>query len=135
LSKPHQAFILMPTMEDCIFCKVIKGELPSKKEYEDKDVIAFRDINPVAPVHVLIVPKKHITNLVSASDKDGEILGKCQLVAKEVAKKVGISDAFRVLTANSEKAGQSVFHLHYHLIGGWNDKSPRMESEPGGLRK
>lgn len=104
--------------KDCVFCKIVKGEIPSKKEYEDDGVLAFRDINPVAPVHILIVPKKHIKNLSSASVEDAAILGKCQVVASELAKKNGIGGAFRLLTASGSEAGQSVFHLHYHLVGG-----------------
>lgn len=122
-------------MNECIFCKVIKGELPSKKEYEDEKIIAFRDINPIAPVHVLVVPKKHIVNLASVSEADKEVLGQCQIVARKVAEKTGIKEAFRFLSASGSPAGQTVMHLHYHLIGGWKGKSRRMESEPGGLRK
>lgn len=115
--------------EDCIFCKIIKGEIPSTKEYEDQDVLAFRNINPIAPVHVLIVPKKHIANLSGVSESDKEVLGKILLVAKEMSIKLGISDAFRVAVANGENAGQSVFHLHFHLTGGWKEKYNRDEDK------
>jgi histidine triad (HIT) family protein len=114
-------------VDDCVFCKIVKGEIPSKKVYESKDVMAFYDINPVAPVHVLIIPKKHIENLANVSGEDERVLGKCQLAAGEVAKKLGIADAFRLLTASGTGAGQTIFHLHYHLVGGWKDKVPKME--------
>jgi len=107
---------------ECVFCRIIAGELPCKKEYEDSNVMAFDDINPIAPVHVLIVPKKHIENLSKAEDEDKIVLGDCQLVAAKLASKLGIKEAFRVATASGKKAGQSVFHLHYHLIGGWNEE-------------
>ena len=115
-------------VKDCIFCKIIKGEIPCKKVYENENVFAFYDINPVAPVHVLVVPKKHIDNLNSVTKEDRDLLGDIQVAVKKIAKDVGISDAFRVLTASGEKAGQSVFHLHYHLIGGWKEgETPEME--------
>ena len=122
-------------MEGCVFCKIIKNELPSNKEYEDDCVLAFRTLEPVAPVHILVIPKKHIANLSQVDDSDIEVLGKCQIIAKKLADRLGIQDAFRLLTASGSEAGQSVFHLHYHLIGGWKVQSPKMESEPGGLKK
>jgi histidine triad (HIT) family protein len=122
-------------MKDCIFCKIIKGDIPSKKVYEDSSLLAFHDINPAAPVHILIIPKKHIKSLVDAESSDIEILGKIQLTASKLAKKLKINKAFRVLAASGKKAGQTVFHLHYHLIGGWKGSLPEMESKPCGLRK
>jgi len=109
--------------EDCVFCKIVKGELPSKKEYDDKDVLVIHDIDPIAPVHLLAIPKKHLENLSAATSNDLELLGKLQLVAAEMARKMGIDKDFRVLTANGVKAGQVIFHLHYHIIGGW-EKTP-----------
>ena len=120
---------------ECVFCKIVKGEIPANKEYEDELVFAFRDIKPVAPVHVLIVPKKHINNLVCASDEDVQVLGRIQIVASRIAEDKKIDKSFRLLTANGKAAGQSVFHLHYHLIGGWKNFSPEMEHKPGGLRE
>ena len=116
-------------MQDCIFCKIVKGELPSKIEYEDDDLIVFQNINPIAPVHVLIVPKKHIKSLSNVSMPDKEMLGKLLLVAKEMSVKLGISSAFRVAAANGENAGQTVFHLHFHLTGGWKEKYNRDEDK------
>lgn len=114
-------------MDDCVFCKIVKGELPSKKEYEDDDVLVFQNLYPLAPVHVLVIPKKHIDNIAHATEEDLMVLGKCQLAAKKVAEKLGIGDAFRLLTASGKDAGQSVFHLHYHLVGGWKNGTPAME--------
>jgi histidine triad (HIT) family protein len=115
--------------EDCIFCKIIDRKLPSKIEYEDEDIIAFRNIEPLAPVHILVVPKKHIINLSAIEETDKELLGKILLVSKKLAKDLGIIKAFRVATANGEGAGQSVFHLHFHLTGGWKEKYNRDEDK------
>lgn len=112
----------MPDTE-CIFCKIVAGELPSKKEYEDEDVIAIHDINPAAPVHLLVIPKKHIAKLAEARQEDQNLLGKIQIVAAKVAEKTGISDAFRVATASGKDAGQTIFHIHYHVIGGWGKET------------
>lgn len=116
-------------MKDCVFCKIVKGVIPSIKEYEDDEVLAFRDINPQAPVHVLIIPKKHIPRLSETEESDFGVLGKCQTAARKVAEKLGISDSFRVLNASGAGAGQSVMHIHYHLLGGWKGSSPNMETE------
>lgn len=121
--------ILFSQMEDCVFCKIIDRKLPSKIEYEDKDIIVFQNINPLAPVHILIVPKKHISSLSEIVESDRELLGKALLVAKKVAEDLGISEAFRVAIANGENAGQSVFHLHFHLTGGWKKKYNRDEDK------
>ncbi len=119
--------------EDCIFCKIVKGEVPSKKVYEDGMVYVFHTINPQAPFHVLIIPKRHIKSLASATSRHKNQLAQCQIVAGKVARKMGIGKAFRLLTASGKGAGQSVFHLHYHLIGGWKGKVPEMEVEPESL--
>lgn len=112
--------------QGCIFCKIVRGEIPAKKEYEDEDVVVFHDVEPKAPIHVLVIPKKHIPRLSEVSQEDVGVLGKCQLVAADVAQKLGVGDAFRVLNASGEGAGQSVFHIHYHVLGGW-EQVPRME--------
>ena len=103
--------------EDCIFCKIINNEIPSTKVYEDDTVIAFNDINPVAPVHILVVPKVHIENLMEL--EDNELLAHIVEVIKHIAKEKGLDqDGFRVVTNNGENAGQAVKHLHFHIIGG-----------------
>jgi histidine triad (HIT) family protein len=116
-------------MEDCIFCKIISRELPSKIEYEDDDIIVFQNIKPVAPVHVLIVPKKHIINLSEVDESDSALLGKTLLIAKDMAKKLGILKGFRVAVANGKSAEQSVFHIHFHLTGGWEEMHDRGEDQ------
>ena len=116
-------------VQDCIFCKIMNGEVPTKFEWEDDEIMAFEDIEPIAPVHILIIPKKHVESLGKSGKEDVEMLGKIQRVAVELAKKKGIDSAFRVLTASGKVAGQTVFHLHYHLIGGWKGNAPEMVVE------
>ena len=105
-------------MESCLFCRIIRGELPSKKVYEDADSYALEDIRPQAPTHVLIIPKKHIRGLSEAQTEDAEVLGHLQLVAAQIARERGIEDGYRTVLNVGPGAGQSVFHLHLHLIGG-----------------
>ncbi len=100
-----------------IFSKIIAGELPADIVYEDEHALAFRDINPVAPTHVLVIPKREIVNVGESEDGDTEILGHLMRVAARVAELEGLSD-FRVITNSGAGAGQSVFHLHLHVIGG-----------------
>ena len=105
--------------EDDIFCKIIEGDIPSEKVYEDEDVYAFKDTNPAAPTHVLVIPKKHIASLWTAESQDAELLGKLMLAARDVAKKAGLEDdGFRLVVNSGAGAGQSVFHIHLHVIGG-----------------
>ena len=103
---------------DCLFCKIIAGQIPSKKVYEDEKAYAFHDINGQAPTHVLIVPKKHIPGLKEASEEDAELLGYCQLVAAKIARERGVEDGYRTVYNVGPRAGQTVFHLHLHLLGG-----------------
>lgn len=104
---------------DCLFCKIAAGEIPATKVYEDDDAVAFRDINPVAPVHILVVPKKHIQSLAAVEARDEALLGRLQLVISKIAKDAGIADeGYRVTTNIGENGGQTVKHLHYHIIGG-----------------
>lgn len=107
-------------MADCLFCKIIRGEIPTKKVYEDEHVFVFEDINPQAPTHVLIIPKKHIVGLKEAKAEDAEILGYCQLTAAKIARQRGIESGYRTVYNVGPGAGQSVFHLHLHLLGGRN---------------
>jgi histidine triad (HIT) family protein len=106
------------TMSDCLFCNIIAGKIPSKKVYEDDKTYAFEDVNPKAPTHVLIIPKKHIVGLKEADDADTELLGYCQIVAAKIARERGIEDGYRTVYNVGPGAGQSVFHLHLHLLGG-----------------
>lgn len=106
-------------MEDCLFCKIVKGEVPSTKIYEDEDVYAFKDINPEAPVHILVIPKKHISSVNDIKEEDKELIGKIFLTIKKIAKEQNIADTgYRVITNCGEAAGQTVMHLHFHLLGG-----------------
>ena len=107
-------------MKDCLFCRIIAGEIPARKVHEDEHTYAFEDINPQAPTHVLVVPKKHIAGLKEASAEDAEIIGRCHLAAAQLARKRGIEDSYRTVLNVGPGAGQSVFHLHVHLIGGRN---------------
>lgn len=103
---------------DCLFCKIIAGQVPAKKVYEDERVFAFDDINPQAPTHVLIIPKQHVIGLKEAQPDDAEVLGYCQLVAAKIARERGIEGGYRTVYNVGPGAGQSVFHLHLHLLGG-----------------
>ena len=105
-------------MADCIFCKIITGEIPGDKVYEDEEILGFRDINPAAPVHVLFVPKKHFANLSEASCDDQALLGKMLLIAGKEAEKLGLAEGYRLVSNCGESAGQSVGHFHIHLLGG-----------------
>lgn len=103
--------------DDCIFCKIINNEIPSTKVYEDDTVIAFNDINPLAPIHILVVPKIHIENLMEL--ENNELLAHLVEVIKKIAIEQGLDkDGFRVVTNNGENAGQVVKHLHFHILGG-----------------
>lgn len=105
-------------MADCLFCRIIEGEIPSSKVYEDKDMYAFRDIEPQAPAHVLIVPKKHISSLDECSEEDIEILGRILVKVKEIAEIAGITNGYRLVSNCGEDGFQTVEHLHFHLLGG-----------------
>ena len=117
--KHRRIFNLEKSMEDCIFCKVVKREIPSQIVYEDDDVLAFKDINPGAPVHVVAVPKKHISGVMDIMVEDEQLVGHIILVLRDIAVKTGISDSgFRIVVNSGADAGQSVHHIHFHLLGG-----------------
>lgn len=105
-------------MPDCLFCKIVSKQIKTKLLYDDSELSAFGDINPQAPVHVLIVPKKHISSLNDVQEEDAQLLGRAFLLAKELARREGVGKGYRVLVNNGADAGQSVFHLHLHLLGG-----------------
>ena len=104
--------------DNCIFCRIIKGEIPSAKVYEDEYVLAFRDINPQAPVHVLVVPKKHIASAAEVDESNSVYVAKCFEAIAKIARGEGLENGFRVVNNCGEDGGQTVMHLHYHLIGG-----------------
>lgn len=105
-------------MSDCLFCKIIAGHIPAKKVYEDDDTYAFEDIDPKAPTHVLVVPKKHIRGLKEADHADAERLGRLHLVAAQIARDRNLEEGYRTVLNVGPRSGQSVFHLHVHLLGG-----------------
>ena len=106
-------------MEDCIFCKIINKQIPSQIIYEDDELIAFKDIEPMAPVHVLVLPKKHIKSAMDLTDEDSILIGKIYSVIKKLAVDLGVSESgFRVVNNCGEDAGQTVKHIHFHVLGG-----------------
>ena len=106
-------------MDDCLFCKIISGEIPTDLVYEDKNKVAFRDINPQAPTHILIIPREHIETLNDINQSHGELLGAMQLTASYLAKEEGIyEEGYRTVFNCNRAAGQTVFHIHLHLLGG-----------------
>ncbi len=111
-------------MSDCLFCQIIAGEIPSKKVYEDDQVFAFEDIKPAAPTHILIVPKRHFAGLKEAMPEDAEVIGYCNLIAAKLGRERNIEDGYRTVLNVGPRSGQSVYHLHLHLIGGRDLKWP-----------
>lgn len=106
-------------MSECLFCRIVKGEIPSKKVFEDEEILAFHDLFPQAPVHVLIIPKAHCEGLNDLRPEFSGVLGRIPFVAAQIAKELGTSGSgYRLLSNCGEGAGQSVFHLHFHLLGG-----------------
>lgn len=104
---------------DCIFCKIINKELPAQILYEDEQVIAFPDIRPVAPVHILVIPKKHIPNLAEATAADAELLGRIMVTLPKIAQQLGVAETgFRTVINTRDNGGQTVYHLHFHILGG-----------------
>jgi histidine triad (HIT) family protein len=111
--------------DDCLFCKIVAGEIPSEKVYEDQRVTAFRDINPVAPTHILIVPNKHIASVNELTPDDEALVGHLFTTAKELAQQEGIAESgYRLIINTGPDGGQEVYHLHLHLIGGHKMRHP-----------
>jgi len=105
-------------MTDCVFCRIAKGELPSRKIYEDDEVLAFHDIHPAAPVHFMIVPKAHVASLADCGAEHAQLLGRIMLLAPKLAKEQGLNDGFKTVINTGRGGGQVVFHLHVHVLGG-----------------
>ena len=105
-------------MENCLFCKIIKGEIPSQRVYENDYVYAFRDINPQAPVHILVVPKKHLSSLDDTERADDRVLAECLRAVRVIAAQENLSNGYRVVSNCGADACQSVQHLHFHILGG-----------------
>ncbi len=111
--------------ENCIFCRIVAGKLPSRKLFEDDDIIAIHDIHPVAPVHFMLIPKIHIESLLHAEEDHQAVLGKMMVLAPRLAKEEGLQDGFRTIINTGRAGGQEVMHLHMHVIGG-KDRLPPM---------
>ncbi len=105
-------------MSDCIFCKIVAGQIPCRKIYEDDGVLAFHDIHPVAPVHFMIIPKAHVASLADCDESHRDVLGKILLLAPGLAREQGLTEGFRTVINTGKGGGQEVFHLHVHIIGG-----------------
>ncbi len=106
-------------MEDCIFCKIIRREIPSDIVYEDEEIIAFKDINPAAPIHILVIPKKHIVSLVEINKEDEALIGRIYAVINKIAEGQGVKEkGYRVIVNCGKDGGQEVGHLHFHLLAG-----------------
>ncbi|MBI4056448.1 MAG: histidine triad nucleotide-binding protein [Elusimicrobia bacterium] len=105
-------------MSDCLFCRITRKEIPAQIVFESDLALAFKDINPQAPTHILIIPKKHLTGLSVADPEDAPVLGEIQIIAKNLAEQMNLTTGYRLVLNNGRGAGQSVDHLHYHLLGG-----------------
>ena len=114
-------------MSDCLFCKIAAGQIPAKKVFEDEDILAFNDINPARPVHVLLIPKKHITSLATATADDTPVLGRMLAVASSIATEQGSPDGFRVIINTGRVGNQEVPHLHIHIVGGPDPVGPMLK--------
>ena len=112
-------------MTDCVFCKIVEGKIPSRKVYEDEDMLAFHDINPMAPVHFMIIPKQHVDSLAVVGEAHERVLGRMMAVAGRLAREQGSPDGFRTIVNTGRIGRQDVYHLHIHIIGGPNPL-PRM---------
>ncbi len=106
-------------MADCLFCKIAAGEIPSKNVYEDENLLAFEDINPASPLHVLIIPKEHLASIQDIEERHKDLIGEIHLLANRIARERGLSESgYRIVNNCKEDGGQTVAHLHFHLLGG-----------------
>ena len=112
-------------MQDCIFCKIVRGEIPSEKVYEDDEILGFHDINPLAPTHFMLIPKKHIGSLAEVGSEDAGVLGRIMALTGRLAREQGSPEGFRTIVNTGRIGRQDVYHLHIHIIGGPNPL-PRM---------
>ena len=120
----------MQSDSNCIFCKIVRGEIPSRKVYEDGNVLAFNDVNPKAPVHLLLIPKRHVATLYDVDESDAPTLGKIMMLAGRLAREQGADDGFRVIVNTGRVGHQEVMHVHVHVLGGPDPLGP-MLSRPG----
>lgn len=114
-------------MHDCLFCRICRGEIPAGKVYDDDLVMAFKDIQPQRPVHVLVIPKKHITSLADATEADTEVLGRMLVVANRIAVDQGSTEGFRSIINTGRVGGQEVMHVHMHIVGGQEPVGPMLK--------
>ena len=114
-------------MQDCLFCRIVRGEIPAAKVYEDEEVLAFRDIQPQRPVHVLVIPKRHITSLAHAGEADIPVLGRMLALANRIAVDQGSPDGFRSIINTGHVGGQEVMHVHMHIVGGPEPVGPMLK--------
>jgi histidine triad (HIT) family protein len=114
-------------VSDCIFCRIVAGTIPARKVYEDEEILAFNDINPARPVHVLVIPKKHITSLATAVPEDTPVLGRMLALANRIATEQGSPDGFRVIINTGRVGNQEVPHLHIHIVGGPDPVGPMLK--------
>ena len=105
-------------MSDCIFCKILDGDIPSNHVYEDEHCIAFHDVQPAAPVHLLVIPRKHISSLDALTPQDQELMGHIMTRIPEIARNQGLDQGYRTVVNTGEQGGQTVFHIHFHILGG-----------------
>lgn len=105
-------------VDHCLFCKIVAGDAPASVVFETDNILAFRDIRPVAPTHILVIPKKHIATLADLEGDDATLIGEVVRAAKTIAEQEGIGGGFRLVVNNGRDAGQSIFHIHFHLLGG-----------------
>jgi len=113
-------------MSDCIFCKIVRGEIPCKKVYEDDDILAFHDIAPIAPVHFMVIPKQHVASLNDVDTAHAPMLGKLFAKVGELARGQGLTDGFRTIVNTGRVGGQEVYHLHVHIVGGPDRLGPML---------
>lgn len=118
----------MDKKDDCLFCKIVAGQIPSKKVFEDEDLLVFHDIHPIAPVHFLIIPKEHMNSLSEAEPRHQGLLGKIMLLAPKLAQEQGLGDGFRIIINTGRGGHQEVFHLHLHITGGDTKVPPMKET-------
>ncbi len=104
--------------QNCVFCRIVRGEIPARKVYEDADILAFHDINPVAPVHFMVIPKRHIASLAEAQDGDADVLGRIMVLTGRLAREQGSPDGYRTIVNTGHIGRQDVMHVHVHVIGG-----------------
>ncbi|MDA8094809.1 MAG: histidine triad nucleotide-binding protein [Betaproteobacteria bacterium] len=113
-------------MSECLFCRIVAGEIPARKVFEDDELLAFHDIHPIAPVHFMIIPKAHVASLAECTPAHRDVLGKMLLAAPELARSQGLKDGFRVMINTGRGGGQEIFHLHVHVFGGQDGVPPRV---------